>query len=284
MIASSSSSSPVSIYLGIGDGEFRPSVAPAVAGAQIIAVGDFNGDGLDDLVATNSGAAVVSTLLGVQQATYSVKGISVIGQGTHAVFASYSGDSSRIASQSNTVTLTATAGTATVTMLSAPNPSIVGTVVTLSALLTGTDGIEPTGIITFKDGATTIGTGTVLGASASITIANLSVGNHLITAFYGGDDNYYGSSSLPLTQVVNNKIQTSISLTSSADPSTYGGNIVFTARVSSGATGTVTFVDGTSILGSTNLNASGEAAISVASLTAGSHNITATYSGDSSHF
>ncbi len=86
VIASSSSSSPVSIYLGIGDGEFRPSVAPAVAGAQIIAVGDFNGDGLDDLVATNSGAAVVSTLLGVQQATYSVKGISVIGQGTHAVF------------------------------------------------------------------------------------------------------------------------------------------------------------------------------------------------------
>jgi hypothetical protein len=284
VVASSSSSSPVSVYLGIGDGKFRPSGAPAVAGAQIIVVGDFNGDGMDDLVATNSGAAVVSTLLGVQQASYSVGGVSAIGQGTHAVFASYSGDSSRIASQSNTVTLTATPGTATITMVSAPNPSIVGAVVTLSALLTGTDGIEPTGIINFKDGATTIGTGTILGASASITTAHLSVGTHLITAVYGGDDNYYGSSSLPLAQVVNNKIQTTISVTSSAEPSTYGGNITFTATVSSGATGTVTFVDDTSLLGSANLNVSGQAAISVASLTAGTHNITATYSGDSSHF
>jgi hypothetical protein len=284
VVASSGSSSPVSIYLGIGDGEFQPSVAPAIAGAQIIAVGDFNGDGMDDLVATNSGASVVSTLLGVQQASYSVSGISVIGQGTHAVFASYSGDSSRIASQSNTVTLTATPGIASVTMVSAPNPSIVGAVVTLSALLTGANGIEPTGIVTFKDGATIIGERTILGSSASITTANLSVGTHQITAVYGGDHNYYGSSSLPLAQVINNKIEASISLTSSADPSTYGGNITFTATVSSGATGTVTFVDGTSILGSANLNVSGQAVISVASLAIGTHNITATYSGDSSHF
>ena len=89
---------------------------------------------------------------------------------------------------------------------------------------------------------------------------------------------------LSLAQVVNNKIETSISLTSSADPSTYGGNITFTATVSSGATGTVTFVDGAFLLGSASLNAFGQAAISIASLTAGTHNITATYSGDSRHF
>jgi hypothetical protein len=277
-------SSPVSVYLGVAHGQFQPAVAPAVAGAQIIVVGDFNGDGMDDLVVTNGEVPVVSTLLGVQQASYSASGISVIGQGKHAVFASYSGDSSRIASQSNTVTLTATPGIATVALVSAPNPSIFGNVVTLSALITGMDGIEPTGIITFKDGATTIGKGTIFGSSASITTTNLSVGTHLITGVYGGDNNYSESTSLPLAQVVNNKIETSISLTSSADPSTYGGNITFTATVSSGATGTVTFVDGTSVLGSANLNAFGQAVISVAFLTAGTHNITATYSGDSSHF
>jgi hypothetical protein len=239
---------------------------------------------MDDLVVTNGGATVVGTLLGIQQASYSVSGISVIGQGPHSVLARYSGDDSRKASQSNPGTLTATPGIVTVTMMSAPNPAIFGNVVTLSALLTGTNGIEPTGIINFKDGATTIGIGTVFGSSASITTANLSVGIHLITAVYGGDNNYYGSTSLPLSQVVDDKIKTSISLTSSSNPSTYGGNIVFTATVSSGATGTVTFLDGTSVLGTANVNSSGQAVISIASLIAGNHNITATYSGDSSHF
>jgi hypothetical protein len=284
LAVANAASSSISVYLGIGDGSFWPAVSYQAPGPQVIAVGDFNGDGMNDLVVTNGGATTVSALLGVQQATFSASGILVIGQGMHSVSAGYSGDSSRITSRSNNIALNATPGSASVTLMSAPNPSIVGTVITLSALITGTNGIEPTGIITFKEGTTTIGTGTILGASASITTANLSVGTHFITAVYGGDNNYYGSSSLPLAQVVNNKIETSISLMSSADPSTYGGNITFTATVSSGATGTVTFVDGASVLGSASLNALGQAAISVASLTAGTHNITATYSGDSSHF
>jgi hypothetical protein len=75
-----------------------------------------------------------------------------------------------------------------------------------------------------------------------------------------------------------------MTLTSSDNPSIYGGNLILTATVALGATGTVTFTDGTTILGIANLDPSGRATISTASLPAGSHNIAATYSGDANYF
>jgi hypothetical protein len=74
-------------------------------------------------------------------------------------------------------------------------------------------------------------------------------------------------------------------LTSSLNPSAYGQQVMFTATInpSSGATGTVTFMDGASTLGTSALNASGVATLSTASLAVGTHSITAQYSGDGSH-
>jgi hypothetical protein len=80
-----------------------------------------------------------------------------------------------------------------------------GDEVTFTALVTPSSaGITPTGTVTFMDGATTLGTGT-LNASrqASFTTSSLSVGSHSITAVYGGDSNFTGSTSLALTQTVN---------------------------------------------------------------------------------
>ena len=61
--------------------------------------------------------------------------------------------------------------------------------------------------------------------------------------------------------------------------------MTFTATVSpsSGATGTVTFMDGGSTIGTSALNASGVATLSISSLAVGTHAITALYSGDGSH-
>ena len=51
----------------------------------------------------------------------------------------------------------------------------------------------PTGTVTFKDGATTLGTGTLNGAGvATFTTAALPVGHHTITAVYGGDASFNG--------------------------------------------------------------------------------------------
>ena len=71
---------------------------------------------------------------------------------------------------------------------------------------------------------------------------------------------------------------------SNNNPSTYGQSVTFTATVAPpGATGTVTFKDGgTDISGAISV-ASGQAQFSTSSLSAGSHSITAHYSGDGTY-
>jgi hypothetical protein len=51
-----------------------------------------------------------------------------------------------------------------------------------------------TGTVTFKDGATVMGTGTLnASGQATYTTSSLTVGSHVITAVYGGDGNFNGS-------------------------------------------------------------------------------------------
>ncbi len=79
---------------------------------------------------------------------------------------------------------------------------------------------------------------------------------------------------------------THTTLTSSANPAIPGQAVVFTASVSSadtGRSGTVTFMEGTRTLGSTVLNASGSAALSINDLAVGQHTIIAKYAGDANN-
>lgn len=77
----------------------------------------------------------------------------------------------------------------------------------------------------------------------------------------------------------------SITLTSSANPSTVNVPLTFTASVAPlAATGTVTFKDGTTTLGTSTINSSsGVATFSTSTLASGSHSITAVYNGNSSY-
>jgi hypothetical protein len=123
---------------------------------------------------------------------------------------------------------------------------------------------------------------------ASFTTSSLRMGNHLITVDYAGDANYRGTSSAMLTQMVNPST-TAIRLTSSVNPAGYRQPVTFTATVASlnpGAgtpQGTVMFEDGTRILGSARLDASGKATLTISSLRLGRHSITAVYTGDPDH-
>jgi YVTN family beta-propeller protein len=76
---------------------------------------------------------------------------------------------------------------------------------------------------------------------------------------------------------------TSTSLASSLNPSNFGQIVTFTATVTSAAagtpTGTVTFKDGATSLGTVTLNASGQASLGTAALSVGTHTITAVYAG-----
>jgi hypothetical protein len=273
----------ISVLLGNGDGTFHSNVTYATGQfPQSVAVGDFNGDGIPDVAVTDSGS--VGVRLGQQVASFVIDGVAVPGHGDVSVLANYSGDNLREASQSLPVTLAATPAASSVVLTSAPNPARFGLPVTLSAIVTGVDGINPTGKVVFKEGAMIIGTASISGATATITTTTLAVGVHSIVVSYEGDDDYAGSASRPYTQTIEQGEAATMTIASSINPSVFGTNVVFTATLNPGATGTVTFSDGSAVLGVANINSSGTASISVNTLWAGSHNITATYSGDANYF
>src|SRR5450631_4149717 len=64
-LASADSSGTVRIFLGNGDGTFRVGQTFAACNAHGLAVGDFNQDGIPDLVVADAGCGEVTILLGV---------------------------------------------------------------------------------------------------------------------------------------------------------------------------------------------------------------------------
>ena len=143
-------------------------------------------------------------------------------------------------------------------------------------------GPTPTGTVTFKNGSASLGSASLSGGVAKITKSTLPSGTLTITAIYNGDAASKKSTSPPLTQVVNQATSTT-AIVSSVNPSKVGQTVKFTATVTSPTTkltGTVTFMDGSTVLGTGTVAAgSGKASYSTSTLSAGSHNITAVYSG-----
>ena len=203
--------------------------------------------------------------------------------GQHSITATYSGDSTNSSATSNPIVETIQQANSALTLISSKNPAIVGDVVTYSVAVTGTGG-QPGGNVTIKDGASVIGTITLdANGLGSLASSSLAVGNHTLTAVYAGDSYHSGSQSLPLSQLI---LQGSAStLTSSNNPSLGGAPVTFTATVvvsgSQPVTGTVTFKDGTTVLGVSPVNSSNVAIFATSSLATGQHSITASYSGDS---
>src|SRR5205823_2635985 len=76
-----------------------------------------------------------------------------------------------------------------------------GQAVTFTAAVSSNAG-APTGTVYFYDGTTLLGTGTVVNGVATFTTSGLSVGNHYITAVYGGDANFSGSTSQTLEEAI----------------------------------------------------------------------------------
>ena len=81
--------------------------------------------------------------------------------------------------------------------MTAPNLSVeFGSPVTQSLhVATAAPGITPTGTVTIREGGTTLGTGTVSGGAASITLParSLAVGSHTLSVEYSGDSNLNGA-------------------------------------------------------------------------------------------
>jgi len=191
----------------------------------------------------------VTTTAGVTTATFTTSTLAV---GGHSITATYSGDTNFTASTSAVLTQTVNKANTTTTVASSANPSTFGQSVTFTATVTvvAPGAGSPSGTVTFLDGATILGTGTLSGGTATFTTSTLAVGSHSITASYGGDTNFSGSTSAALTQTVNPVSGVSITTTirdstNAAVTSVVVGTTVHDTATLSGATatagGTVTY-------------------------------------------
>src|SRR6185312_2919329 len=157
--------------------------------------------------------------------------------------------------------------------------------VTLTAAVTGSASAVPSGSVVFYDGTTQIGSA-LLDATghASISTSGFAIGSHALSVSYLGDTNYTGSNASLNQQV--NQVNTQVVVTSSIDPSVVGQSVTFTATVSiagagsSPLNGTITFMDGGSAVVTATVT-NGVATWTTSSLTAGTHTITAAFSGNS---
>jgi hypothetical protein len=169
---------------------------------------------------------------------------------------------------------------ATTTTLAASAPSVeAGTAVTFTATVAPA---AATGTVQFKDGTTVLGSGPVAAGVAAFSTSALAVGTHPVTAVYSGDANNATSTSAAVSVAVT-KTATTTTLAASAPSVEAGTAVDFTATVlPAAATGTVQFVDGTTVLGSGPV-ATGVAAFSTSALAVGTHSVTAVYSGDATN-
>jgi sugar lactone lactonase YvrE len=177
------------------------------------------------------------------------------------------------------------------TVTSSLNPAGVGLAVTLTALVSNGNQGNTAGTVQFFDGAVSIGTQAVNANAAVLTTSFTTVGPHIITAVYSGDNLNAAStptSSHPLTETIEQA--TTLNAVSSANPDIEFTPITFTATLtvqggSTVPTGSITFADGTTPLGSpAPLNGSGTASFAVPPLAVGAHHIIASYAGDGISF
>jgi hypothetical protein len=95
----------------------------------------------------------------------------------------------------NTATVTIAKATSKVTLASSARSVVFGQAVTFVATVTGT-GANPTGVVTFYDGGTVLGTAPLDGSgTAELTTTALVPNGNSISASYSGDTNFLGATS-----------------------------------------------------------------------------------------
>ncbi len=229
------------------------------------------------------GGPGASVMLTGGQATFAT---STLAPGSHTMAVVYGGDPAHAASSGSTMHVVAEASTVASLMIS-PTPAaialqLVTLTATVAAIAPGAG--TPSGIVSFSDGGTVFGSATLVNGVATLPCA-FDAGTHSISAAYAGDMFFLGSMTAAQNEIVD-KAGTTTVVATSANPSPFGAQLVLTASVSVNPpangtpTGTVTFMSGTTTLGTGMLDTNGHAVFSTSALAAGAYSITATYGGD----
>ncbi len=243
---------------------------------------------------TPTGTVTFSTGTGpdavtIGQATL-IGGVATLGNvildsGDYSISASYSGDADFAPGASNPVSESVSAADTSVSLSGATSGVFgqsFGVTASVSAISPGTG--TPVGSVSFYEGQTLLGTVALAGGAATLSQA-YAVGTHDISAtFTAAGTDYNGSQSSGSQSVVVSEASSAVTL-APANPTVFGQPAQISATVAAvspgtGApTGAVQFFDGQDLIGESNLIA-GQATLDIASLTVGSHSITAQYISD----
>ncbi len=182
LVTSNSSTDEFLVALGNGDGTFRsPIVIPVpwelVGGS--ITVGDLNGDGFIDIL--NSSMVLYGNGDGTFQ-PYQALPTQYRNQ-PQIMVSDVNGDGVPDLLTNSYVLLGVRAGSVSVTLTSAPNPSTFGQPVGLTATVSPASAI---GTVTFADGYTVLGTAAVVNGVATLTTSAMPAGTLSLTAEYNG--------------------------------------------------------------------------------------------------
>src|SRR5262249_54971912 len=133
-------------------------------------------------------------------------------------------------------------------------------------VMVGTSAPFPTGTVTILDNGTPLGTAPIdaTGTATFTTAGPLTPGVHTITETYPGDSLYAGHGPTTIATLTVVQAPTSATVPGSSVMPRSAQPITFTVSIAGSVppgvtppTGTVTFLDGTTILGTAALNASG---------------------------
>ncbi|MDE1163367.1 MAG: Ig-like domain repeat protein [Acidobacteriaceae bacterium] len=222
---------------------------------------------------------VSGTPVTIANGTATSAGLTLVA-GVHNVTAVYSGTTGIAASTgAAAITVQAPAASNTIVTLLSANPNTT-TNVSVSATVNATTASAVSGTVQFTVDGTALSTPTTItNGVATVALGQLAAGKHIILSTFAGNTSLAASSGY-LAFTVSDGSASTIALSINPTAPTTASKVTATAVLAATATGTVQFsVDGTAV-GAAAAVVNGSAAASLSTLTAGTHTIMATYSGD----
>jgi len=289
-----------------------PSAAPVNAGS----ISFYSLPGLSNPAACATGTVLAANVAVGAAGDASSGAVTLVAPASYTVCAVYTPGANFTGSTSGGQNITSPT-TPTADTVTAPTggPGVVGAPVTITATVTATTGaLPPTpGTLTFIDTSNAnaqIGTaqpvsqvGASATATASVTVSNLTVGPHLVTATYGSNNGAFAEPTVSVAGTITiNKSPAAFTISSGApSPVFSGGNAVigssvtliatYTGSLTPVPTGSVNFIntaDGNAIVCTGAALSAGMATCTVVigpgvNLPAGAESISIAYVGDANY-
>ena len=292
LIVANSADNTVSALLGNGNGSFQSQTTyPVSSSPRALAVGDLNADGIPDLVIALPKTNSLGTLLGRSDGTFHpAVYFTTAAEPVSITLAHFNHDGKLDAATANRTGLSMSVlmGNGHGTLQAAVNYSAADPVAIVAGDLNG-DTITDLLVANQSDNTATLFTG--LGDGTFVLPAAFGTGwlpSSLALADLNGDsaiDILSANSAPGSVSAILNAAGTFVTLASSPANPTYGEAITLTITAAASLpwkpapAGNVNFLDSAAVLGAANLSG-GTATFTLATLSAGTHSLSARYLGD----